>query len=177
MNESWTRVARALLGSWPERVASWGAEGIAAYVEELEARGVTADAALVAIRSCSADQKFPPSAPELAGMARRDPSRPTFDEAYVGIYGPGGILGYKRAGVVVSPWVTAFVDWYGIDRLRRLEVDHDEYGDLKRAELRRSFEQFLEATDGREVAQIAQRSQRGGLGRLDPLAALDGGGK
>jgi hypothetical protein len=77
----WKPVATALLGSWPSQVASWGREALAAYVAELEARGVRPEAALVAIRSCPAEQKFPPSAPELAALARRDPSRPTFDEA------------------------------------------------------------------------------------------------
>jgi len=170
MND-WARVATALLGSWPSQVASWGKEAIAAYAAELEARGVSADAALVAIRSCPAEQKFPPSAPELAALARRDPSRPTFDEAFQMIYGPGGVFGVKRRDVVVSPWVLAFVDRCGRERLRLLEVEHDDYGGLKRQELRHSWEQFLEANDGRELAAIAQ-GRRGELGRFDPLRTL-----
>jgi hypothetical protein len=167
---TWHRAGRALLGSWPERVTSWGEEGIAAYVEELEARGVTPAAALVAIRSCPAGQKFPPSAPELAALARHDPSRPTFDEAYRMIYGPGGTLGFKRSGVQISPWVTAFVERYGVERLRLLEVDGD-YGNLVRKDLRQSWEQFLEATEGREVAALAT-GRRSELGSFDPLSAF-----
>jgi hypothetical protein len=167
-------VARALLGSWPNQVASWGREALAAYLAELAARGVSPDAALVAIRSCPAGQKFPPSAPELAALARQDPERPTFDEAFQGIYGPGGVFGVKRSGVTVSPWVTAFVDWFGRDRLRMLEVDCEVEGKWRRRELRESYEQFLEVAEGRVVAQIA-RSGRGTLGRVDPLTAVGGG--
>ena len=54
---TWSRVARALLGRWPNQVAQWGEEGIAAYIEELQADGLTPDVALVALRSCPATQK------------------------------------------------------------------------------------------------------------------------
>ena len=86
------RVARALLGSWPSQVAGWGEEAIAAYLEELEARGVTAERALVAIRSCPENQAFPPSAAQLAGLARRNPDEPTFPELLEAIYAADGVL-------------------------------------------------------------------------------------
>lgn len=167
-------VATALLGSWPSQVASWGKEGIAAYLAEVAARGVTPEQALVAIRSCPPDQEFPPAAPVLVGLARKDPSRPTFDEAYQQLYGPGGVFGFHRTGVTISPWVEAFVADYGRDRLRMLEVDHDEYGGAKRRELRQSYEQFLEASEGRELAAIAQGHRGGGLSKFDLLSALPG---
>lgn len=173
MNAEWKPVGAALLGSWPSNVGSWGAEALAAYIAELQARGVDPEQALVAIRSCPAEQKFPPSAPELAGLARRDPSRPTFDEAYQMIYGPGGVLGFKRSGVVVSPWVLAFVEQYGKARLDLLPVDGDHSGIVRR-DLQQSYEQFLEATEGREVAAIAS-GRRGQLGRFDPAAAIEAG--
>jgi hypothetical protein len=159
------------MGSWPERVGLWGKDGIAAYLEELEARGVSAQAALIAIRSCDAGQAFPPSAPELAGLVQRDPSRPTATEAIEQIYGPGGVFGFKRANVTVSPWVLAFVDRYGPDRLRLLEVDDDEYGALRRKELGQAYEEFLVAMEGRELHEIATGRRRQ-LGRFDPLASL-----
>lgn len=169
---TWPRVGRALLGSWPERVASWGEEGIAAYVEELQARAVTPDAALVAIRSCPATQKFPPSAPELAALSHNDPERPTPEEMYQQVYGPGGVFGVRRSSVVVSPWVLAFVKSYGRERMRMLEVDHDEYGGAKRRELREAYERFLAANEGRGIAAIAAGRREEGLARLDPAAAL-----
>jgi hypothetical protein len=85
-----TSIATTLLGSWPSLVNSWGREALAAYVRELEARCLTPDDALVALRMC--DGQFPPSAPELAALARRDPSRPTSAEALAAIFGPDGVL-------------------------------------------------------------------------------------
>ncbi len=86
------------------------------------------------------------------------------------IYGPGGLLGYKRRGVTVHPLVEEFAKRERLDRLRELEVEGDR-GHLIRNDLKQSYEQFLEANEHREVAAIAA-GRRGELGRLDPLAAL-----
>jgi hypothetical protein len=197
---TWQAVGRALLGSWPERVTTWGKNGIAAYVEELQARGVTPDAALVAIRLCPAGQAFPPSAPQLAGLTRRDPGRPTWPEAYQLIYGPRGVLrarppyppgGWNGNELEVAqdelamerafafhPLLGAFIRSQGLKRLRLLEVDDPEYGELRRRELGEDWDRFAEANEGREVASlVAGRSGDGRLTRLDPLAALGMGGK
>ena len=88
--QDWKPFTLALIGSWPSQVNSGGRETIAAYVAELEARGVSPDAALVAIRS--SDGEFPPSAGKLAAAARTDPSAPTFDELLGGLYAPGGVV-------------------------------------------------------------------------------------
>lgn len=173
ITESWKPVATALLGSWPNQVAAWGREALVAYLGELEARGMTPEQALTALRSCPADQKFPPSAPELAGIARQDPDRPIFDAAFQQLYGPGGVFGFKRAGVTISPWVLAFVAHAGRERLRLLEIDDPAFGGAKRSALKDSWTAFIEATDGREVAAIAAGGRRGAMGRLDPLAALN----
>lgn len=172
MNTDWQPVATALLGSWPSQVASWGREALAAYLAELEVRAVTPDAALVAIRSCPASQKFPPSAPELAALSHNDPDRPTPEEMYQQLYGPGGVFGTRRSDVTVSPWVLAFVKSYGRERLRMLEVDHEDYGDLKRRELREAYGRFLAANEGRGIAAIAAGRREEGLARLDPAAVL-----
>lgn len=66
---SWDDVATELLGSWPSVVSSWGREAIAAYVGALQSRGLTCDAALVALRR--ADGAFPPSAGEVTKTAQR----------------------------------------------------------------------------------------------------------
>jgi hypothetical protein len=189
----WIAVARALLGSWPERVGMWGEDGIAAFIEELQARGVTTGAALAAIRSCDEHQRFPPSAPELAALARRDPSAPTFAESYNAIYGPRGVLrarppyqdggwsgnelqaasdelALKRADQC-HQLLGAFVRAYGLERLRLLEVDDPDYGEIRRKELRADFEQYVAANEHRELAALAA-GRRGSLGRLDPHAAL-----
>lgn len=162
----WKPVANALLGSWPTQVNNWGREVIAAYCHELETRGVSPDAAVIAIRSCPADQKFPPSAPELAGLARHDPTRPTFDELLHQLYGAGGVFGFKRSGVTISPWVLKFVEdkrtW-----LHELPVGSPDEGKWARLRIKEAWDAFLAATEGREVHEIASRSARGGLGRPD----------
>ena len=191
--DCWRPVARALLGSWPERVGLWGKEGVAAFIEELQARGVTTGGALAAIRSCDEHQRFPPSAPELAALARRDPSAPTFAEAYAAIYGPRGVLrarppyppgGWSGSELQAAcdelalqraferhPLLGAFIRAYGLARLRMLEVDDPDYGEIRRKELRSDFEQYVAANEHREVAALVA-GRRGSLGRLDPLAAL-----
>jgi hypothetical protein len=186
-------VANALLGSWPGTIAAWGKEAFAAYLGELEARGLDAIQVLTAIRTWPSGSDFPPSAPNLAAAAIHDPSRPTFDEAFALIYGRGGVLRARPAdstfadaaerdraylqaarqrAAQLHPLIGPFVERFGIDRLRALEVDHDEYGDLKRRELRQHWEQFVEATEHRRVAAIASPRREEGLARLDPLAAL-----
>src|SRR5690242_13937852 len=89
-------VTTALLGTWPQHVAKWGDQGIAAYLAELAARDVTPDSAIVAIRSCPASQTYPPSAAELAALAHRDPSTPTFIEMVRLVFGSRGVLAAGR---------------------------------------------------------------------------------
>ena len=186
-------VARALLGSWPGTVTAWGKDAFAAYIDELRARGLTADRVLVAVRTWPAGSDFPPSAPNLAAAARNDPSKPTFEEAYRLIYGPGGILraqpvdrtfpdgvsmarAYNEARTVrageVHPLVGSFAVRFGLERLGALEVDHPEYGGLKRKELREAWDRHCEAMEGRDVAALVSGERRGELGRFDPLAVV-----
>jgi hypothetical protein len=174
---SWTAdeqraVSNVLLGSWPGTITFWGKDAFAAYLGELEARGLSAETALVAIRSVSG--QFPPSAPELAAAARQHPDRPTFEECLAQLYGPGGVFGFKRSGVTVSPWVLKFTRDAGSDWLRLQPIDDPDEGKWARKNIKEAWDRFLEANEGRAVAEIAARSGRGSLGRLDPLAALNG---
>jgi hypothetical protein len=182
-----------LLGSWPSLVASWGREAIAAYIAELGARGLTPGEALRVIRTC--DTTFPPSAPELAALARHDPSRPTFAEALALIYGPGGILrartqlrkavweagerdrlndeAARERAAEMGPLIAAFVDVQGLDRLRRLDLGDAAYGAARRKQLADEWEEFIDVHEDRTVAALPA-GRRGEIGRLDPLRALDG---
>lgn len=171
---TWPRVARALLGRWPSQVATWGEEGIAAFIEECQADGLTPDRALYGIRMHrpEAERDFPPSVAAVSKLARMDPDRPTFDGFFAQLYGPGGMFGFKRAGVTISPWVEAFAEQYGRERLRLLPIDHPEEGKWRRRELEQAWSAFLEATEGREVAEIAARSSGGSLGKPDFAATL-----
>lgn len=116
--------------------------------------------------------------PEIVAQILSDPSRPTFEEAFALIYEPRGILWGRSdtrakefALAQVHPLVASFAIRYGISRLRMLEVDHDEFGALKRKELRDAWDRHVEACEGRDVAALmAPRGKS--LGRLDPLAVL-----
>jgi hypothetical protein len=189
----WKAAAAALLGSWPSLVASWGREAIQAYVVELEARGVTPDQALEAIRTT--DATFPPSAGEIAQLARRDPAEPTFAEACTLIFGRGGVL-RARTGIRKASWeegerdrlndeaawqcagrmhplIGAFVRSQGLDRLKRLNLDDPEYGGARRKQLADDWEAFAEAHETRDIAALLA-GRRGELARFDPLRALSG---
>lgn len=187
-------VGRALLGSWPGTVAAWGADAIAAYIAELEARGLTADGVLFAIRTWPSGSDFPPSASNLGAGARRDPSVPTFDELVSLVYGRAGILKARlpyigpirdpervRHDTAIAraremhPLVYAFVaaprrlEW-----LRLLEIDDPDDGHFRRKELADAWARHLEASEGRDLAALASRRGPGELRRLDPLAAVMG---
>jgi hypothetical protein len=163
-------IAQAMLGSWPSTVGAWRPEVLEAYIGQLEARGLTPDDAYTAILTWDGgDQIVPPTASQLAAVARRDPNRPTSDEMLEQVYGPGGVLGFKRSGVTISPWVTAFVQWYGLDRLHDLPVNGD-HGQLIQNDLKQSYEQYVEANEHRKAADLAAGARRGELGRFDPRA-------
>lgn len=188
---------RALVGSWPGTIVQWGAEAIDAYLYVLQARGLTAAQVLRAIGTWPAGSDFPPSAPNLAAQALKDPSKPTFEEAYRLIYGRGGalkaraprgqtyaneaaMLGAHDDAAQARAWdfhslVGSFVERYGVRRLVALEVDHPEYGELKRRELREAWDRHCEAMDGRDVAALAAGRRRGELAEFDPLAAITAG--
>lgn len=186
----WKSVGTVLLGSWPAQVAAWGREGIAAYVSELQARGLSPEIAVGGLRSW--DGKWPPAAGELAAFLRRDRDALTFDEAL------RSILWVLRAPVVwgieggstfvsaedeqrarteairgrlgtVHPLVRSFVETRGIDQLSRLPLDDPEWGLKHRRDLERAWDGHVDTMDHREVARIASG---GGLGKLDPLVSL-----
>lgn len=192
--EEQREIGTALLGSWPGTMTAWGKEAIAAYISELRARGLTAEQTLTAIRTWPAGSDFPPSAPNLAALARQDPSTPTPEEAYRLIYGPRGVmrarpapggsygseaemLGARNEARVkrayeLHPMLGAFVERFGVDRLAMLEVDDPDYGELRRRDVREAWERHCEAMQGRDVAALAAGQRRGEMGRFDPLAAL-----
>jgi hypothetical protein len=190
--DDWKLVATALLGSWPSQVAAWGREALAAYMAELAARGVTSEAALLAIRSCPAEQRFPPSAPELAALARRDPSAPTFEEMLrlwklarkarpleSRFDNEAHMLSARNDAAMarafeLHPLVGSFVERFGVGRLRMLPLDDPDWGEKRKADLREAWDRHCEAMEGREVAAVAA-GRRDGLRAFDPLAVLGAG--
>lgn len=117
---------------------------------------------------------FRPSASEFYAATRRDPSRPTFDEALVLIrraltatVETAGALG-RLAG---QPLVRAFLERQGVARVRMLPLDCPDWGEKTRRELREGWDRHVEAFEGREVAALAS-GRADGLRQLDPLTAL-----
>lgn len=137
--------------------------------------------------------RFRPSVSELLEAARRDPSKPTFSEAYLLIFGSRGALrarparrsyrddrerrdiehqAIKDRADSMHPLVRTFIARQGIERLRHLPLSDPEWGEKHRRDLESAWNQHLEAMDGRDVAALASGDRREQLGRFDPLAAL-----
>ncbi|HET6866310.1 MAG TPA: hypothetical protein VFH80_10315 [Solirubrobacteraceae bacterium] len=195
--ETWARVGRALLGRWPSQVAQWGESGIAAYVEELQADGLTPETALAALRSYRPQpgKDFPPSVAAVSQIARSDPSRPTFDEALTlwrtalrawnrpltGDYsGEAQMLRARQENVLeaamgMHPLIASFIARHGVRRLQDEVGELDgEYGAVRRGELEQAWLAHVDAFDGRDVAALTAPRGARGLAAFDPLAALDG---
>lgn len=195
-------VGTALLGSWPGTITSWGKEAFAAFVGQLEARGLDADAVLRAILAWPAGSPFPPSAPDLAGAARQDPTRPTFDEMLEqlevclaartavrkGLWRDGErraadeqAMRDRARGDDVHPSVARFIEAQGgPGRLRSLSLFDraNEYREARRRDLRSAWEEFGQADSERErfaLADAGRRRLNAGPSKPDFAAMLGSG--
>jgi hypothetical protein len=147
--------------------------------------------ALAAVREIVLEgQALRPRPGEIVERARRDRSRPTFDEAYQLIFGPGGAMSARlpkefdsiergqneatvRRARELHPLVGEFVVRQGPGRLRRLPLEDPQYGELHRRDLREAWERHVQMFEGRELAALSEGRPAGeGLRQLDPLAAL-----
>lgn len=166
-----------------------------AAVYRLLLEGVPPERAMAALREMVAGRVvYRPRPGEIVGYIHHDPGAPTFAEALALIYGTGGVLAAQpplgpcseaqraraqleaaatRAGRM-HPLVGGFIRTQGLERLRRLPLEDAEYGGIKRAELKRDWEEFVAASEGRQVVALAASNGNGNgeLRRLDPLAAL-----
>lgn len=188
-------VQRSLLGSWPGTITQWGKPAFDAYLYVLQARGLSAEQVIRAIGTWPAGTDFPPSAPNLAAAALRDPSEPTFDEMLL-LLGRAFRAGrrpltqdfdteaqmigarqelVRAAARAMHPSVASFVvrcsDLGRLeDELAELNGD-GEYAGARRRDMQERWERHCGAIEGREVAALASGGRRG-LRQLDPLAAL-----
>lgn len=138
-------------------------------------------------------QALRPKPGEIVDRARRDSGRPTFDEAYRLIFGPRGVLAarpsssrwadaaersraFNEAAMErargMHPLIASFVERQGLDRLRQMPLDDDDYGELRRREMQARWDEHVDVSEGREVQALAAGSGREGMRRLDPLAAV-----
>lgn len=191
------QVQRSMLGSWPGTITAWGRDAFDAYLYVLQARGLDAADVLRAVGTWPAGTDFPPSAPNLAAAAMKDPGKPTFPEALrlirvalamwnrplTGDYANEAEMLKAREGAVVTraatlpPLVASFIATYKLDELQRIveQLGDEKYGSVRRRDLEHAWDRYCEAFEGREVAALAS-GRRGELGAFDPLAALRRGG-
>jgi hypothetical protein len=179
--------ATILDGGWPGDFTEGDERGYFYLLADFDAEPVMR--ALGALRR----SKFRPAASEI--IAALEPARaamPTFDEALRLLFDRGGILDVRVPGTLdtnpnygrlvvekvsarlqgVHPVVAGFAVAMGIRRLWAIDIHDPDYGWARRDELRVAWDAHVEAFDGREVAALVMRSERGGLRQLDPLATL-----
>ena len=159
--------------------------------------GIEPEPAIAAVRQLVHEgQTFRPKPGEIAKLARRDASCPTFEEAYELMFGRAGALRARPAAGQVfggthaeaeralqqskrdavleraagmHPLVRSFIELQGVERLLTLPVEDPDYGELRRTELRDAWDRHVQAGEIRQVAALAAGSDPR---HLDPLAAL-----
>lgn len=178
IDQGWTgEFTDAQAAAWRVFLADYTADQVLAALKALVARG----------------GRFRPSVAEVVAQIRSDPSRPTFDEALVLIrhalraYNLPLVGDYANEAQMIRarhrrvreraedlhPLVAAFLARRDIGRLMDEVAELDgEYGPVRRRELEAAWEAHVVACEGRDVAALVA-PRRGGLARLDPLAALN----
>lgn len=168
--EQWTAFCTILNDSWPGKMPASVFTSWRVMLDDVD----PGEAVSAVKRLAFAGARFRPSLAELLSELRRDPSVPTFDEAFHLVFRRGGATRARELAEWrsnVHPLVASFVDRQGIERLRLLPVDDPEWGERHRRDLREAWERHVEAFDGREVAALASGDRRAPV-RLDPLAAV-----
>jgi hypothetical protein len=189
-SDDWTLLAGLIDEWWPGEFGETAAEAWRVGLEGYESTQVGAALRALLARGGT----FRPSVSEIIAEIRRDPAKPTFAEAYTLIFGRDGVLSVRtrvskawwEAGErerlddeaklerarELHPLISAFIHTQGLDRLKRLDIDHPEYGEVRRKQLQGEWEEFCDANETRDVAELVAGRGRGELGRFDPLRVL-----
>lgn len=194
MND-WREVTTAVIGGWPGQ--QFDRERMAAYVHELQARDLSADEALAAVREYRG--QFPPSAATVAGMVdvHRQGPPPTWRAAYAQIASRITMLPYHDPE---SGWdafietlagehesIARFAVQLGVRGVREMPDPNRTQDTAGSVELTRLEREWRETADAwradptRGVAlEEARRRQIGGsfaeaVGRLRPAGELNPG--
>jgi hypothetical protein len=200
---SWTEAQWATLfdlldNGWPGELEPKQADAYRVLLDRSDPARVWE--AVNALAHAGDHHRFRPTPVEILGAVRRDPGRPTFEEAFQSIFGPRGVLRARpmvrryldeaerkrmhdeaalTRAATLHPLIGGFVARQGLDRLRHMPVDAPGTtdgpgeGHWARKELREAWDRHVDASDGRELAVLASGG-RLGLRQLDPLAALGG---
>lgn len=168
MSDEWTGIETLLEHGWPGEFSD---AGRAAYRVLLA--GLDPDQVLAALRSLARKGgTFRPSAAEVAAAVADDPAKPTFDEALQVIRRVVPVRPDEAAlerAAAVHPYLAAFIESVGLDRLRRWPIDDPEFGQLETDRLREAWRLFVVRADHRLASGIAiDTPQRRQLGPRKP---------
>lgn len=173
----WELIEGVLEECWP---GEWTERTGPAYRLMLE--GYDPAALVAALRALAArGQRFRPSAGDIIGALERDSGVPSWTEVFREVWGPRGVTSAAdeaaalRRAESVHPLVEGYVRLRGWDRLRRLAVDHEVWGEKIRREEEAEWSRFVERAlerDAAEYGRLGPGRERAGLRRVDPLAAI-----
>lgn len=185
----WDTLCLLIEEAWPYPFDDTTAKAWRLFLDDYTAAQV-----LAAVKACVARGMLErPSVSALVAEIRRDPSVPTWAEAYTAIFGRGGVL-KARTRIHKSSWeigeraraddesawehagelhhlIGAFIREQGLDRLRSVNLDDFEYGAARRKQLADEWAVFVEKHETRDIAAL-DAGRRGELVRFDPLRAL-----
>ncbi len=187
--DEWATISMLIDEGWPGEFTASSATAWRVFLDEYDATQVLGALKVLVARGST----FRPSVAEVVAQIRDDPTVPTFAEACQLIFGPGGVMhartkvrkvfweigerdrlneiaGWERASDM-HPLIGAFIEREGFSRLRDLNLEDEQYGAMRRAQLQKSWDAHCEAMRGRELAAVAQ-GRRGELGSFDPLVVL-----
>jgi hypothetical protein len=188
--DEWESICLLVEEGWPGEFTDSAASAWRVFLDDYESAQVLAALKAMVARGGT----FRPSVAQVVAEMRRDPSKPTFDEALVlirralragrrpltGSYdNEAQMLGareelVREAALGMHQSVASFVGRCSdIGRLEDeiSELSGGEYAGARRRDLERRWEAHLEAFEGREISALAA-GRRDGLRQLDPLGAL-----
>lgn len=177
-DQTWDAFCSLLEHGWPGPFPSEAGDAYRLLLDDVEP-----EATFAAVKTLIKQGKpFRPSVAEIAGEAIADPSKPTFDEALHAIrrvvpIHPDTAALERAEGI--HPYLRAFIESVGLDRLRRWPIDDPEFGQLETKKLREAWDRFVERADhrtasGMEIDTPVRRQL--GPHKPDFKAALPAGG-
>lgn len=197
-DDEWNVIEGLLKNAWPGQWTDGTGPSYRLLVGDYPAAAVLESLRVLTRRAA----RFRPSAGEIVSEMHVDAAQPTWDEVYDAIYGSGrlmkvrlpytGPVEYANRGELEAvrdalileharafhPMITAFVEVVTPARLRTLELEDPQYGELRRRELRERWQEFAVTASERMVRGlplVTGGRTAGELKRVDPKGLLGGG--
>lgn len=152
-DDEWEVIAGVLEECWP---GEWTERTGPAYRMMLDSYPAEQVAAALRVWT-RRGEKWRPSAGELVGLLTEDAEAPTWAEAFAAIFNVGGIISrWQRHGwshgtrTEYHELIEAFVEAQGVARLAMIPVNDETWGEKRRADLGREWEEFLDRARSRQ---------------------------